>query len=90
MPNNRFCKHEDYIKRRYEEFHRSGTSTETATLLMSLQPVPAIIGLVGSLAISLVFTTATWWHTKVNVRKVAVALGAVSIACPYVFSDISS
>ncbi|KAL9103250.1 MAG: hypothetical protein Q9163_001701 [Psora crenata] len=53
-----------------------GAKTKTATLLEQLQPVPAIIGLVGSLIIAIVFTTSTWWSTKPDFRKVATALGA--------------
>ena len=77
----RFWQHEEYIKSKYKKFHRQGPDTETATLLESIQPVPAIIGLVGSLVITLIFTTSLWWNTPVNFTKVATAYGAVSRSC---------
>ena len=47
-------------------------------MLEAWQPFPALVGLIGSLLIVFVFTTATWWDTHVNFRKVAIAYGAVS------------
>lgn len=75
----RFRIHEQYIKERYPRFHRLGPETKTGTLLEALQPVPAFVGLVGSLLIVFVFTTATWWDTSADFRKVAPAFGSVRI-----------
>lgn len=54
-----------------------GSVTSTFTFLEAIQPVPAVIGLVGSLVIVFVFTSATWWDTPRDFRKVATAYGAV-------------
>ncbi|KAI4213248.1 MAG: hypothetical protein LQ351_004194 [Letrouitia transgressa] len=74
-----FRRHKEYIADKYQQFHRLGKATNTMTFLESLQPLPAVVGLVGSLVIVFVFTTATWWDTSANFRKVAIASGAVRI-----------
>ena len=74
---DRFRKHKAYIRRRYPEHDRLGPASQSTTLSAHIQPVPAIIGLIGSLLIVFVFTTATWWSERPSVRKVAIAYGAV-------------
>lgn len=68
--------HKEYIRQRYAKFYRMGSVTSTFTFLEAIQPVPAVIGLVGSLVIVFVFTSATWWDTPRDFRKVATAYGA--------------
>ena len=75
----RLRKHHVEIAKTYPEHDRSAQGSQASTFLGGLQPAPAIFGLIASLAIVLVFTTATWWSTPPSFRKVAVAYGAVSI-----------
>ena len=86
---SRFSKHKAYIKRRYPEHDRLSVTSQSTTLLAQIQPLPAYIGMIGSLLIVLVFTTATWWSTQPTFKKVAVAYGAVSCRSqrPVVRSD---
>lgn len=72
----RFRHHHEYIREIYEEHDRLGPRSQAHTVTAHIQPVPAFIGLVGSLLIVFVFTSATWWKQKANFRKVAVAYGA--------------
>lgn len=74
----RLRKHKDYIGRVYPEHDRNAESSQGSTFLGGLQPGLAIFGLIASLTIVLVFTTATWWSTPPTFKKIAVAYGAVS------------
>ncbi len=86
-PTDKFCrlrKHKDYIARVYPEHDRNAETSQASTFLGGLQPALAIFGLISSLTIVLVFTTATWWSTPPTFRKIAVAYGAVSsYSCPH-------
>ncbi|MCJ1396757.1 hypothetical protein MMC18_009649, partial [Xylographa bjoerkii] len=46
------------------------------TLFAFAQPVPAYIGLLGSVLVVLVFTSSTWWDGPVTFGKVAIAYAA--------------
>ena len=74
----RLRKHQVYIARVYPEHNRNSESSQGSTFLGGLQPGLAIFGLIASLAIVFVFTTATWWSTPPTFKKIAVAYGAVS------------
>lgn len=74
----RLRKHKDYIARVYPEHDRNGEGSQASTFLGGLQPALAIFGLIASLTIVFVFTTATWWSTPYDFRKMAVAYGSVS------------
>ncbi|KAL9072164.1 MAG: hypothetical protein Q9161_003785 [Pseudevernia consocians] len=69
-------KHKNYIARVYPEHDRNAETSQASTFLGGLQPALAIFGLIASLTIVLVFTTATWWSTPPTFRKIAVAYGA--------------
>lgn len=69
-------KHQVYIARVYPEHNRNSESSQGSTFLGGLQPGLAIFGLIASLAIVFVFTTATWWSTPPTFKKIAVAYGA--------------
>lgn len=76
----RLDKHRDEISRLFPEHNRWGSTSQACTFLAGLQPGIAWFGLVASLAIVFVFTSATWWSTPVDFSKVAVAYGSVSHA----------
>jgi amino acid transporter len=44
-------------------------------MLISLQPLPAIVGFVGCLVV-FAFCSATWWYTKATAEKVFIAYAA--------------
>ncbi|KAL9044577.1 MAG: hypothetical protein Q9214_002298 [Letrouitia sp. 1 TL-2023] len=91
MWTRRFRRHKEYIADKYQSFHRLGKATKTMTFLESLQPLPAVVGFVGSLVILFVFTTATWWDTSATFRKVAIASGAqIVMAVLFVISKAFS
>ena len=75
----RLRKHKDEVARVYPEYDRWHATSQASTFLGGLQPAIAMFGLVACLVIVLVFTTATWWTTQANFRKVAIAYGAVSL-----------
>ena len=87
LRNIRLSKHKDSIARLYPEHNRWASSSQGATFLGGLQPGIAGFGLLGSLIIVLVFTSATWWSTPADFRKIAVAYGAVS--CPKMTNEMS-
>ena len=85
----RFRKQSAYIRRRYPEHHRLGPESQSTTLTAHIQPVPAIIGLVGSILLVFVFPSSTWWSEPASLKKVAVAYGAVrcQIRCCQYYED---
>ena len=76
--DGRLHKHRDTIAERYPEHNRWRGTSQASTFLAGLQPFVAYFGLIACLVIVLVFTTATWWDTPADFKKVAVAYGAVS------------
>ena len=74
--------HKSFVRESYPEYDRKSRNAKAATFLEDLQPFPAIIGLVGTL-LTIVFTTATWWDTKADIRVVAQSVGAVRLDLRY-------
>ncbi|KAI4141048.1 MAG: hypothetical protein L6R39_005526, partial [Caloplaca ligustica] len=62
----------------YDRCRRIGNADDFSSLLSYFQPAVAWFGLVGCLAIVLVFGSASWWSGNITVRKVLVAYTAVS------------
>jgi len=58
-----------------KQYQRDQVEYTPRTALQGLQPVPAILGLLGCL-LFFVFTSTTWWSTPVTFTKVAVAYAA--------------
>ena len=77
-PRLKLC--DDELERRYPEYRRESNSYKPRTFFMAIQPVPAVLGLVGCL-LFFGFTSATWWDTPATFPKVAVAFAAVRL--PY-------
>ena len=77
-PTNRLrkCKHD--LTGDYAIYQRHDKKYRPFTLFAFAQPVPAYIGLLGSLLVVLVFTSSTWWIGQVTFSKIAVAYAAVS------------
>lgn len=70
--------HED--QQEFSRYNRSHENYDAFTFLAFAQPIPAYIGLIGSLATVFVLTTATWWKNQGGLfQKVALAYAAVSI-----------
>lgn len=61
-------------RERYARFNRNA-SYKPWTVLISLQPIPAIFALIGCFA-TFVFCSATWWYREVTFTKVAIAYAA--------------
>lgn len=57
---------------------RGTTEYKAQTFLYTLQPIPAYLGLAGSIMI-IVFTTSTFWDREVNVGKLAVSIGPLLV-----------
>ncbi|KAK3175307.1 hypothetical protein OEA41_002554 [Lepraria neglecta] len=64
------------IAQLYPEYNRWRGTGQASTFLAGLQPAIAWFGLIACLIIVFVFTTATWWNTPADFKKVAVAYGA--------------
>lgn len=60
---------------RFSKFKRDPATYQPHTVLMSLQPMPALLGAIGCL-VTFVFCSATWWYSQATVLKVAVAYAA--------------
>jgi hypothetical protein len=60
----------------YERFDRNSDQYGAGTALMVVQPGIAWIGLIGSLLVVFVFTTATWWNQSFTGQKFALAYTA--------------
>src|ERR1700730_953650 len=52
---------------------------KSRSLLASLQPIPAWLGLIGCLLIVFVFSTADWWNAVLSFKKVATTFAGVSL-----------
>ena len=72
----RKCEH--HLTGDYVIYKRHDPRYRPFTLFAFAQPVPAYIGLLGSLLVVLVFTSSTWWLGQVTFSKIAVAYAAVS------------
>ena len=59
----------------YNKFWRDTNSYDAHTWLMSTQPLPAIIAILGCL-FTFAFCSATWWYTEPSFGKVAIAYAA--------------
>ena len=73
-----FRQHKSHIKQTYPEHDRLGPDSQAKTLVAPLQPLQAFVGLIGSICIVFVFTTAIWWNEPAKPREVASVFGAVS------------
>ena len=62
----------------YRRFAPESTSNKAHTVLMSFQPVPAIIALFGCLVI-FAFCSATWWYSDATAPKIFIAYAAQMI-----------
>jgi amino acid transporter len=65
------------LKESHPHFSRDCPEYKPYTFFAWLQPLVAWIGLLGCILV-FAFTSATWWDTKANFTKVAVAYAAVS------------
>ncbi|KAL1654225.1 hypothetical protein SLS61_003230 [Didymella pomorum] len=61
--------------RPYDMFERGSPRYKPHTVLMSLQPLPAMLALVGCFVI-FAFCSATWWYRLATFPKVAIAYAA--------------
>ena len=62
----------------YAVYKRHSKTYRPFTLFGFAQPVPAYVGLLGSVLVVFGFTSATWWIGEVTFSKIAVAYAAVS------------
>ena len=78
----RKCRHD--LTGEFAVYERHDKKYRPFTLFAFAQPIPAYIGLLGSLLVVFVFTSSTWWIGQVTFSKIAVAYAAVSPVFSYI------